>query len=201
MLLCLVAQSCLLVQALRRKIARGQDDQIKVAQINKQILGVKKTDTNSYEGKPLATSSLNDSNKNAASVESVSAVQISMKQGNYMAKTDSFHQDVMNNGFYFLSAAEFLNKSNEVKNWAIVDVRPPQLYAADHIPGAMNIPLGNLILQRGMVPVGQKVAVYCAIDANAAFAVQTLRVYGGHDGICPLDEIVAWHAARISVVI
>lgn len=33
----------------------------------------------------------------------------------------------------------------------------------------------------GMIPAGQKVAVYCATDTNAVFAVQTLRVYKGRE--------------------
>ena len=86
------------------------------------------------------------------------------------------------------------------KNWAIVDVRPAQLYATGHIPGAINIPLENLISQMGMIPAGQKVAVYCAIDTNAAFAVQTLRVYGGRDAFVLSGGIVAWQAAGMPVV-
>jgi len=179
------------------------DDQIKVDLMNKQILEEKKTDTNSYKGLPWATSSLNDSNKKTTSLESISAVQISSGQGlssDYVVKTDSFLKDAMNNGFYVLNVAEFLNKTSADKNWAIVDVRPAQLYANSHIPGAINIPLADLISQMGMIPAGQKVVVYCAIDTNAAFAVQTLRVYGGRDAFVLLGGIVAWQAAGMPVV-
>ena len=194
LLLGLVALSCLLVQACALEDSPELIDQNKVDQMNTQFLGEKKTDTNSYKGQPWATSSLN---------ESISAVQASSGQGQpseYMIKTDSFLKEAMNNGFYVLRVAEFLNKSSADKNWAIVDVRPAQLYAAGHIPGAINIPLGNLMPQMGMIPAGQKVAVYCAIDTNAAFAVQTLKVYGGRDAFVLSGGIAAWQAAGMSVV-
>jgi rhodanese-related sulfurtransferase len=203
LLLCLVALSCLLVQACAQEDSPELEDQIKVDEMNKQIIGEKKTDTNSYKGEPWVTSSLNDSNKITTSVESISAVPVSSGQGqssDYLARTDFFLKEAMNSGFYVLSVAQFLNKSSADKNWAIVDVRPSQLYAAGHIPGAMNIPLGNLIPQMGMIPAGQKVAVYCAIDTNAAFAVQTLRVYGGRDAFVLSGGIGSWQAAGMSIV-
>ncbi|MCX6680047.1 MAG: rhodanese-like domain-containing protein [Methanothrix sp.] len=198
LLIGLVALACILVQA----CALGQTpelDQNNVDQMNKQILSEKKTDANSYRGQPWATSSLNDSNK----IESISAVPVTSVLGqssDYLGQADSFLKEATNNGFYLLSVAQFLNKSSTDKNWAIVDVRPAQLYLGGHIPEALNIPLENLISQMGMIPAGQKVAVYCAIDTNAAFAVQTLRVYGGRDAFVLSGGIVTWQAAGMPVV-
>lgn len=184
-----MALACLLVQACATEDSPELVDQNKVDQMNTQFLGEKKTDTGSYKGQPWATSSLNDSNK------------IGLGQwSEYMVKTDSFLKEATNNGFYVLSVAEFLNKTSADRNWAIVDVRPAQLYAGGHIPGAINIPLADLISQMGMIPAGQKVAVYCAIDTNAALAVQTLRVYGGRDAFVLSGGIVAWQAAGMPVV-
>jgi len=199
LLLGLMALSCLLVQACALEDSPELVDQKKVDQMNTKFLGEKKTDTNSYKGQPWATSSLNDSiNK-----EYLPAVQFSSGPGqssDYLARTDSFLKEAKNNGFYVLSVAQFLNKTSADENWAIVDVRPAQLYAAGHIPEAINIPLGNLMPQMGMIPAGQKVAVYCAIDTNAAFAVQTLKVYGGRDAFVLSGGIAAWQAAGMSVV-
>ena len=195
----LVALSCILVQACALGQNPDLDDQNSVDQMNKQILGEKKTDANSYRGQPWATSSLNDSNK----IESISAVRVSSALGqssDYLGQADSFLKEATNNGFYLLSVAQFLNKSSTDKNWAIVDVRPAQLYQGGHIPEALNIPLENLISQMGMIPAGQKVAVYDTIDTNAAFAVQTLRVYGGRDAFVISGGIVAWQAAGMPVV-
>ena len=118
-----------------------------------------------------------------------------------MVKTDSFLKEAMYNGFYLMSASEFLNQTSADKNWAIVDVRPAQLYAGGHIPGAINIPLAELISQMGMIPAGQKAAVYCDIDTNAALAVQTLRVYGDRDAFILSGGIVAWQGAGMPVVL
>ncbi|MCK9565132.1 MAG: rhodanese-like domain-containing protein [Methanothrix sp.] len=167
--------------------------------MNKQILVEKKTVTDSYKGQPWATSSLNDSNKK----ESVIPVLVSSGQGlssDYMIKADSFLKEAMNNGFYVLSVAEYLNKSSSDENWAIVDVRSAQQFAGGHISQALNIPLENLISQMGLIPAGQKVAVYGAIDVNAAFAVQTLRVYGGRDAFILSGGIVSWQTAGMPVV-
>ena len=199
LLIGLVALSCILVQACALGQTPDLDDQNSMDQMNKQILGEKKTDANSYRGQPWATSSLNDSNK----IESISAVRVSSALGqssDYLGQADSFLKEATNNGFYLLSVAQFLNKSSTDKNWAIVDVRPAQLYLGSHIPEALNIPLENLISQMGMIPAGQKVAVYGTIDTNAAFAVQTLRVYGGRDAFVLSGGIVTWQAAGMPVV-
>jgi len=203
LLLGLMALACLLVQACALGQTSVQDDQDQVDLMNKQILSEKKTVTTSYKGQPWATSSLNDSNKKTTSVEAISSVQVSSAMGqssDYMVKTDSFLKEAKNNGFYLLSVAEFLSISSQDKNWAIVDVRTPQLYMVGHIPEALNIPLENLISQMGMIPAGRKVAVYCATDTNAAFAVQTLRVYGGREAFVLPGGIAAWQAAGMSVV-
>jgi len=202
LLIGLMALACLLVQA----CALGQTpelDQNKVDQMNQQILGEKKIETNSYKGQPWATSSLNDSNKKTTSLGSISAVPVTAGLGqssDYMVRTDSFLKEATNNGFYLLSVAQFLNITSVDKNWAIVDVRPAQLYAGGHIPQALNIPLENLISQMGMIPAGKKVAVYCALDTNAAFAVQTLRVYGDRDAFVLPGGIVAWQATGMPLV-
>ncbi|MGB5100671.1 MAG: hypothetical protein WBN94_08765 [Methanothrix sp.] len=52
----------------------------------------------------------------------------------------------------------------------------------------------------GLIPAGQKVAVCRAIDVNAAFAVQTLRVYGGRDAFILSGKIASWQAAGMPVV-
>jgi rhodanese-related sulfurtransferase len=202
LLLGLMALACLLVQACAAEDSQELIDQNKVDKMNTQILGEKKTETNSYKGEPWATSSLNDSNQKTTSIETISPVQVTSVLGqssDYMVKTDSFLKEAMKNGYYVLSVPEFVNRSVADKNWVIVDVRPAQLYATGHILGAINIPLSDLVSQMGMIPAGQKVAVYCELDTNAAFAVQTLRVYGDRDASVLLGGVVAWQAAGMPV--
>jgi rhodanese-related sulfurtransferase len=204
LLLASLALACLLTHACALAETSLQDDQDKVDLMNKQVLNDnKKTDVLSYKGQPWATSSLNDTNKKATSVVSASAVQISsaMSQpGNCMVKMDSFLKEAANNGFYLLSVAEYLSRSSQDNNWAIVDARPAQLYAVGHIPEALNIPLENLISQMGMIPAGRKIAVYCTPDTDAAFAVETLRVYADREAFILTGGIDAWQAAGMPVV-
>jgi rhodanese-related sulfurtransferase len=203
LLIGLVALACIMVQACALGQTPELDDQNSVDQMNKQILGEKKTDATSYKGQPWATSSLKDSNKKTSFVESISPVLVSSVQGqssDYLRQADSFLKEAVNNDFYVMSVAQFLDKNSMDKNWAIVDVRPAQLYAGGHIPQALNIPMENLISQMGMIPAGQKVAVYGTIDTNAAFAVQTLRVYASRDAFVISGGIVAWQAAGMPVV-
>jgi rhodanese-related sulfurtransferase len=66
-------------------------------------------------------------------------------------------------------------------DWVIVGASPAELYAQGHIPNAMSVPLADFIAGMGEIPAGKKVAVYSDIDANAAFAVETLRVFADRD--------------------
>ncbi|MDD1748799.1 MAG: rhodanese-like domain-containing protein [Methanothrix sp.] len=195
-----MALACLAVMTCA--IAAGQEGSTYVdpaiEEVKEQVIKEKTTSTNSFKGEPWATSSLNDSYKKTTSVGSISVVPVSSALGQsseYMVKTDSFLKQASNNGFYVLSVAEFINKTIAEKNWAVVDVSPAQLYAAGHIPGAINIPLADLISQMGMIPAGQRVAVYSAIDTDAAFAVETLRVFGDRDAFVLSGGVVSWQAA------
>ncbi len=43
----------------------------------------------------------------------------------------------------------------------VIDVRPPEEYAAGHIPGAMNLPLESLARHLKKLPKDQEVVAYC----------------------------------------
>jgi ArsR family transcriptional regulator len=48
----------------------------------------------------------------------------------------------------------------------IVDVLPPEAYAADHLPGAINLPLRKIEAEAGQVlDPGRPIVVYCADSA------------------------------------
>jgi rhodanese-related sulfurtransferase len=178
-----------------------------ITELKNQVMQSETKHTGSYKGEPWATSSLNDSNIKAASAQAISAAQIAAGQAssqasssNYMVKTDSFLKAASSNGYYVLSVADFIAKSSSDANWAIVDIRPTQLYSAGHIVGAINIPLENLISQMGQIPAGKKVAVYCSADTNAAIAVQTLRVFGDREAFVLLGGVSGWQTAGMSLV-
>jgi len=70
---------------------------------------------------------------------------------------------------------------------AVLDVRTVAEWSAGHLPGAMNIPLGELPSRLGELPRGRPLVVHCQAGARAAIAasllsargVTDLRLYGG----------------------
>lgn len=62
----------------------------------------------------------------------------------------------------------------------VLDVRPPEEYAAAHVPGAVSIPLEELAQRLGELPAEQEVVAYCrgAWCVLAHEAVDLLRAQG-----------------------
>lgn len=53
--------------------------------------------------------------------------------------------------------------TNDQKDFVLLDVRSPELYAKGHVPTAINIPAGKLIASRlAEYPPGTLFVVYCA---------------------------------------
>jgi rhodanese-related sulfurtransferase/predicted transcriptional regulator len=62
----------------------------------------------------------------------------------------------------------------------VLDVRPPEEYAAGHVPGALNIPVKELITHLEALPQDQEVVAYCRgpYCVLAFEAVSQLRAHG-----------------------
>ena len=62
----------------------------------------------------------------------------------------------------------------------VLDVRPPEEYAAGHVPGALNIPVKELIAHLEALPQDQEVVAYCRgpYCVLAFEAVSQLRAHG-----------------------
>lgn len=60
----------------------------------------------------------------------------------------------------------------------LLDVRTPEEFAAGHLEGARNIPLGELSARMGELPRDRPVVVYCRSGARSARAVARLREAG-----------------------
>jgi rhodanese-related sulfurtransferase len=60
----------------------------------------------------------------------------------------------------------------------LLDVRDPHEYAADHIDGAANVPLGQLRSRLGELPRDREIWVNCAIGQRAYFAQRLLLQHG-----------------------
>jgi len=203
-----MALACLLVQAcIAEEEAPSTYSDPAVNELKNQVLTEQKTTSGSYKGQPWATSSLNDSYKKVTSI-SVTPVQIAAAANtatnapaseNSLVEVDAFLKDAAANGFYLVSVSDYITKVQADPSWVVVDVRAADQYAQGHIQGALNAPLENLVSQMGMIPVGKKVAVYGNIDANAAFAVEVLRVYANSDAYVLQGGLSAWQAAGMPV--
>ncbi|MEW5893696.1 MAG: metalloregulator ArsR/SmtB family transcription factor [Pseudomonadota bacterium] len=62
----------------------------------------------------------------------------------------------------------------------VIDVRPPEEYRAGHIPGALNVPLGELPTRLKKLPRNQEIVAYCRgpYCVLAFQAVEQLRQAG-----------------------
>jgi len=77
-----------------------------------------------------------------------------------------------------ISAFELKNMMDAGRAPDILDVREPDEYAAGHIPGALNIPLGLLPVMTDEVDKGKTWHVICHSGARSAMAVQYLAGLG-----------------------
>ncbi|MDR7170494.1 rhodanese-related sulfurtransferase/DNA-binding transcriptional ArsR family regulator [Nocardia kruczakiae] len=82
----------------------------------------------------------------------------------------------------------------------LIDVRPHEEYEAGHIPGAINIPLGELADRLAELPTGHDIVAYCR-GQFCVMAPDAVRIAhnAGHD-IKRLDEgMLEWTLAGLPV--
>lgn len=93
-----------------------------------------------------------------------------------------------------LPAAELAGLVRE-DDTLVLDVRRPAEHAAARIPGAVNIPLGELPRRLGEIPRGRRIVVHCQGGYRSAIAAGLLRA-GGWDNLIDIrDGFAAWEAA------
>jgi rhodanese-related sulfurtransferase len=77
----------------------------------------------------------------------------------------------------------------------LVDVREPREFAAGHLPGAVNVPLGTLRDRLAEVPAGVTPVFMCRSGARSLTA-GGIALGAGITGACNLDGgLLAWAAA------
>jgi rhodanese-related sulfurtransferase len=72
------------------------------------------------------------------------------------------------------------DRVNHSREWFIVDVRQPDEYAAGHIEGAINLPLGELLQDLGELPDSKTapILLYCHSQKRATHALVVLHELG-----------------------
>jgi rhodanese-related sulfurtransferase/DNA-binding transcriptional ArsR family regulator len=78
----------------------------------------------------------------------------------------------------------------------VVDVRPPDEYAAGHLPGAVNIPINELAARLSELPAEVEVVAYCR-GPYCVFAHDAVRLLARHGRrAARLDDgVIEWHLA------
>jgi phage shock protein E len=78
------------------------------------------------------------------------------------------------------------------KGGRLVDVRTPREFASGHLPGAVNLPVDDLVNRlREVGPKDTPVVVYCASGNRSAQAASLLRAQG-YTSIADLGAMRRW---------
>src|SRR4029079_12068138 len=83
---------------------------------------------------------------------------------------------------------------------SVIDVRPPEEFAAGHIPGARSIPIDELEVRLAELPSGREIVAYCRgpFCLYAATAVTVLR-RRGYEARRLEDGFPEWRVAEFPV--
>ena len=81
----------------------------------------------------------------------------------------------------------------------LLDVREPWEHQQQRIPGALFIPMGEIISRAGEIPADQDVYVYCKVGGRSARVVDYLRRQGMERTINVSGGIDAWVEAGLPV--
>ncbi len=77
---------------------------------------------------------------------------------------------------------------------AVLDIRGQAEWAAGHLPGVSNIPLGFLPERMGQVPNGRPLVVHCQSGGRSAIAASVLLAHGRRDILNLSDGYAGWQA-------
>jgi rhodanese-related sulfurtransferase/DNA-binding transcriptional ArsR family regulator len=100
-----------------------------------------------------------------------------------------------------VGSAELLRRARS-RTVVVIDVRPPEEYAAGHIAGALSIPLAQLERQLTKLPRGKRIVAYCRgpYCVLAAEAARRLR-RRGFDAVRLEDGYPEWREAGLPVAV
>jgi rhodanese-related sulfurtransferase len=107
------------------------------------------------------------------------------------------------NGDFINTAAPAMIKSTDVNtmiltspdNIYVIDIRSDVDYAAGHIPGAVNVTLGNLVSHVESIDASsyEKIAIACYTGQTASFGASLLRLLGYDNVVAMKWGMCSWH--------
>ncbi|WP_303674657.1 rhodanese-like domain-containing protein [Vampirovibrio chlorellavorus] len=104
------------------------------------------------------------------------------------------------NAMQRLKADQISAKENGFKNEFIIDVRSPDEFAQEHIPGSVNIPLPLLSASVDQLKSLPELILSCRSGNRANQAYQQLQAMGFHNVRLLEDGLQGWKAARRETV-
>jgi rhodanese-related sulfurtransferase len=86
------------------------------------------------------------------------------------------------------------HQSRHPDHLLVLDVRTPQEYAEGHVPGAVNVPYGQLASRLAEIPKDKDVVLYCKSGRRAGIAADVLAA-NGYTRLSHLEgDMPAWAA-------
>lgn len=109
-----------------------------------------------------------------------------------------FMKEYSEKGMYIKQAEDILPlfKNNE---FVILDVRSTQLRGVSYIKDSMFVPLSQMMDKLDFLPKDKPIAVYCAKNINASYAVTILNMLG-YEAYLLENGMDAWKAAGGEIV-
>jgi hydroxyacylglutathione hydrolase len=99
-----------------------------------------------------------------------------------------------------LTVREFEQRRSELDGVQIVDIRNPGEIALGSVPGAVDIPVGQLPARLGELDASAPTVVYCAGGYRSSVAASLLRANGFTDVSDLLGGFGAWVEVTRAVV-
>lgn len=87
-------------------------------------------------------------------------------------------------------------KKHKISTWQLVDVRQPKEYEKEHLPGAILIPLKELLDRKGELDPAKTILVYCTSGVRSRAACQLLQGQGFTDIFNISGGIKKWQGIR-----
>lgn len=99
-----------------------------------------------------------------------------------------------------VTRAELARRLREHQDLVVLDVRPPEEYAAGHVTGAVSIPVAELKRRLKELPKDREIVAYCRgpFCAFSHEAVELLR-RRGYDARTLEDGLPEWRAAGLPI--
>jgi hydroxyacylglutathione hydrolase len=94
-----------------------------------------------------------------------------------------------------------ISARQQSRDGVVLDVRAEGEWSAGHIPGSLNLPLGNLEQRLDEIPRDRNLIVHCQTGARASMAASLLRARGFPDVRVFPGGFAEWRAAGLPVEI